>query len=239
MPDRICQRAGCGNLIRSSRRQDTRWCSRSCEGKARRAARRKARFEDEHGPADELLPVEDQSLAELHERASAPQHWADIDAGHVDDDLIEFSDEYDDDGLDDEQTARIRIMLDDEDQCRPLETWQRWKSYGRRHGTEDPGQTADRVERHKAAERAAGARRDANTTGRVQSRFDSRTAANVAGNGHQSRSLNARHVEQPPPMVQGFDFRNAPAIGHQGTVSGQRPGHADYAWDLGTTGFVY
>ena len=243
MSERVCQRPGCGNPIRSSRRRDVRWCSRSCEGKARRAARRKADFEDKYGIPDELLPVEAQGLAELHDRASVPQHWADIEAGHVDDDPIEFSDQYDvavyeHEHLDDEQNARYHAMFrEDGGQRAPRETWTRWRSYGRRHGVEDPAQTQDRIQRHMAAERAADARRDANTTGRVQSRHDPRTTGSVALRGTESRGLNLRHVEQPPLPPRGFDFRTAPAIGHQGRASGHDRRYGGSAWQM-RDGFI-
>jgi hypothetical protein len=95
VPDRPCQRPGCGRHIPAYKRRHARWCSRSCENKARRtAARLDVALEDYGGPG-ELLPEEHHSLAELHERAAPPQHWADIKAGHVDDDLLEFSDYHD------------------------------------------------------------------------------------------------------------------------------------------------
>lgn len=81
MSERTCQRPGCGRAIPSRKRKDARWCSRSCESKARRAAARKARFE----AAAELLPTESQ--VELHDRTGRPDHWDDLET--------EFSDEFD------------------------------------------------------------------------------------------------------------------------------------------------
>ena len=95
MPDRVCQRPGCGRAISSRRRKDTRWCSRSCESKAARAARRNAEFEAAHPGAAELLRAEDLSLDQLHARARPPARRAvdpvysdelDLDDDHPDDD---------------------------------------------------------------------------------------------------------------------------------------------------------
>jgi hypothetical protein len=86
MPERTCQRAGCGRQIPPRKRKDARWCSRSCESKARRAAARMARFEAANGSA-ELLGVESQSLGELYDRSGRPDHW--------DDPETEFSDAFD------------------------------------------------------------------------------------------------------------------------------------------------
>jgi hypothetical protein len=95
MAERVCQRPGCGRAIPSRKRRDTRWCSRSCESKARRAAARRAAFETPNPGAAQLSGAEDQSLLELYERAGRPRHWADIEAGNVDDELLEFSDYHD------------------------------------------------------------------------------------------------------------------------------------------------
>jgi hypothetical protein len=104
MPERTCQRAGCGRVIPSRKRKDARWCSRSCESKARRQAARRAAFEASNPGTGKLLREEGQSLGELHDRTRRPDHWDAIEAGQVDDDLIEFSDTYDvhDDGQDDD-----------------------------------------------------------------------------------------------------------------------------------------
>jgi len=112
MPERICQRPGCGRPIPSRKRQDARWCSRSCESKARRPAKRKADFEAANPGAAELLGAEDRSLAELHERATAPAHWADLEARRVDDGLAEFSDRYDVGVYEDQDDGHGRTVLD-------------------------------------------------------------------------------------------------------------------------------
>jgi hypothetical protein len=95
LPERVCQRPGCGRVISSRKRRDTRWCSRSCESKARRAAKRRAAFKDAHPEAAELIPAEEQSLTDLYARAAPPVHRADLESGHVDDDLLEHSDYHD------------------------------------------------------------------------------------------------------------------------------------------------
>jgi hypothetical protein len=228
----------CGEPMLSQRKR-ARYCGRRCKELAREARKR----------ASERLttlrrnhPFADVSLAELHERARPPQHRAG-------DDLLEYSDRYDagvydDDGLDDDedqvlvvddQGARIRSMLDDADPRTPRETRALWRTYGRRHGTEHPDQTTDRVERQQAAERAAGARRDANTGALVQSRHDPRTTGSVAHRGTESRRLNLRHADLPPMPPRGYDF-GAPsspnrASGHEGRYGGS-------AWAM-EDGFVY
>lgn len=181
----------------------------------------------------------DVSLADLYEQARPPQHWADIEAGQVDHDLDEVDDEYGVAGYehqDDEQSARIRSMFqEDTDQRTPGERWRKWRAYGKRHGTEDPEQTADRIERHRVAEVARTARRATETAGRVQTRFDPRTTSNVAQSARQSRALNVRHVEQPPMSARGFDFHGP----YRNDQAGQRSHYSDYAWDLRTTGFIH
>jgi len=86
MPERTCQRPGCGRPIPSRKRQDARWCSRACESKARRAAGRKAGFIAANPGAGELLHAEAQTLVSLHGNARAPRPWADIEAGRADPD---------------------------------------------------------------------------------------------------------------------------------------------------------
>jgi hypothetical protein len=220
----------CGEPLLSKRRR-ARYCSREHKELAREARKRAS---DRLTTLRRNHPFADVSLAELHAQSRPPR--PDIDAGHVDADLIKFSDEYDEDHQDDEQTARIPSMFDDEDQRTPRETWKLWRSYGRRHGTEDPAQAADRIQRHVAAERAADARRDANATGQVQSRFDQRTASSVVTRARESRALNLRHVERPPTHPQGYDFSRS-AVNRQGTVSGQER-YGGAAWQM-QDGFIY
>jgi hypothetical protein len=136
----------------------------------------------------------------------------------------------------DEQTERFRTLLqEDAGEHTPRETWKRWRAHGRRHGTEHPEATADRIERHRAAEAAKAARIDSSTGGRVQDRFDTRTAANVADNAMKSRRLNASHTDQPPLVSPAFSFEAEQVTGdfyRQGRPSGQRSRHADYAWQM-------
>jgi hypothetical protein len=84
------------------KRRDARWCTRSCESKARRQAARKAAFEAANPDAAELLRAESQSLAELHQRTGRSAHWDDIEAGRAGDDLaneIELEDQDDEVGI--------------------------------------------------------------------------------------------------------------------------------------------
>ena len=73
MSERTCQRPGCGNQIHSRKRRDARWCSRKCEGRATRAARRLGIELADYGKPEKLLPVGDQSLVQLHDRARPPR----------------------------------------------------------------------------------------------------------------------------------------------------------------------
>jgi len=179
-----------------------------------------------YGAAAELLPVEDQSLAELHERARPPRRW-----DEPDDDEPAWA----------ETDRRIRSLLTEDTPRTPRATWRRWRAYGKRHGTEHPEQTEDRVQRHQAAEAARTARIDAQAAGRVQDRFDPRTAPNVASSARQSRALNARYVDQPPMPAPRFDFQGESVSGGPygyGRASGQRPGRTGYAWNM-EDGFTY
>jgi hypothetical protein len=79
----------CGEPLISQRRR-AKYCSREHKELAREARKRASgRLTRLHGNH----PFADASLAELHEHASAPQHWAE--AGPVDGDLPEFSDYHD------------------------------------------------------------------------------------------------------------------------------------------------
>lgn len=237
MPERTCQRPGCGRAIPSRKRKDARWCSRSCESKARRAAARKVRFEAANPGAAELLGAEDRSLIDLYERARDDEH---------------------DVGLDDEHRAPYRpqkwveddgrfaaMLADDEGTVRshqtprsaPLDAWRRWRAAGRQNpGVEPREQQQDRIARQKAARDASMSRIDARVDGRVQDRFDPRTAPNPGRNGAASRRLNAAYVEQPPAWATSeFDFTNETIDGGpftRGRPAGQRNRSADYAWRM-------
>jgi hypothetical protein len=196
------------------------------------AARKRGRGREIH---ESLVTrgLTDQSLAGLHERAAGSAHRADDDHG------IHYGDaEREPDWA--ETDLRIRSLLTEDTPRTSRATWRRWRSYGRRHGTEHPEQTADRVQRHQAAEAARMTRIDSRTSGRAQDRFAPRTSGSVAQNGSQSRRLNARRVEQPPPAAsRGFDFQDQSFDGGPyGRGSGHRPGHADYAWRM-EDGFRY
>jgi hypothetical protein len=110
MPEKTCQRPGCGRQIPSRKRKDARWCSRSCESKARRAAARKVRFEAANPGSAELLGAEGQSLTDLYDGAGRPDHW--------DDPETKFSDEFDllhDDQDDEHQDDETGIVGGDGD----------------------------------------------------------------------------------------------------------------------------
>ena len=112
----------CGGPI-PKRRKDARFCSTS----HRVMAHRKAKREREIHASLVTRGLTDQSLAELHAQAGPPQHWADIEAGRVDPDLLEYSDH--DFGLDDddEQTARFHALVEEDAERKPR-TRGRWKT---------------------------------------------------------------------------------------------------------------
>jgi hypothetical protein len=182
MPERVCQRPGCGNPIRSSRRRDARWCSRSCEGKARRSAARRADFEAEHPGSAELLAVEDRSLAELHERARPPRPWADLEA----------EDAWA------EQDRRINAMLAEDRSHRHARSHKPlrrpWELF---RGVEDPRAAQDRGDRHRAEQRDVRARLTS-SPGQPESRFNDATRGAVASRGAESRQLNRRAAMRTP-----------------------------------------
>jgi hypothetical protein len=83
MADRPCQRPGCDRQIPSFKRRHARWCSRSCENKARRSAARLGVELENYGVAEQLLPEEVHSLAELHGKSSPPHQYVSPDAEYV------------------------------------------------------------------------------------------------------------------------------------------------------------
>ena len=159
-----------------------------------------------------------------------------VGTGVADESLSDMAGIYDEDQDDDEQAARFHQMVqEDAGQRTPRDVWRKWRTYARRHGTEHPEQTQDRIERHRAAEAAQTARIDRSTAGRIQDRFDSRTASTVATNARESRRLNVRHVDQPPVVSPGFDFTGESFDGgpyRQGRPAGQRSTTADYRWNM-------
>jgi hypothetical protein len=218
----------CGGPI-PKRRTDARFCSTS----HRVMASRKRKREREVRESLVTRGLTDQSLAELHDRARPPQHWSDdprvfSDYGDVPGD-VELAAEID------EQDKHFHALVQADADRTPRETWKRWRAHGRRYGTEHPAQTADRIERHRAAEAARMARIDQGTAGRIQDRFDARTSGNLAANANASRRLNARYTDQPPVMGRGFDFTGESFDGgpyRSGRPAGQRRTSSDYAWRM-------
>ncbi|MGH3401884.1 MAG: hypothetical protein ACRDRJ_05080 [Streptosporangiaceae bacterium] len=126
----------------------------------------------------------------------------------------------------------------------PRETWRTWRAYGRRHGVEHPGQTADRVGQHQAEQAARKDRAKAKAVASgPHDRFDARTTGNVAARASESRRLNQRHVDRPPIHdPQTYDFELPEQVDgsfyRQGRAPGQQARHSAYSWDL-ETGFRY
>jgi hypothetical protein len=206
--------------------------------------RKKRNLEQARASYSAVHPETDLNLTELYERAPLPRHRADdprnfSDFGDVPGD-VELAAEIDagtePEWEHDRHFARVvQEGQEGQEQRTPRETWRKWRAYGRRHVTEDPEQTQDRIHRHQAAEAARMARIDRATAGRIQDRFDGRTASSVASNANRSRALNMRHAEQPPVMSPRFDFQAESVNGgpyRSGRASGQRSGHADYSWNM-------
>jgi hypothetical protein len=230
-PTPRCANPACGDPFLPEQ-DGQKYCATRCREAAKK---RRQRFRLRRGKGGgELLDPQGTSVTR-----DDPRQYSDYDDLPDDFDLAA---EIDHEDQDDEQAARFHEMVqEDEDQRTPRETWKRWRSHGRRHGVEHPEATADRIDRHHAAEAARMARIDRSTGGRIQDRFDTRTSANVAQNAIQSRALNARHTEQPPVSSPAFDFTAEQVTGdfyRGGRPTGQRSSHGDYAWDLGTTGFI-
>lgn len=208
----------CGGSI-PSRRKDARFCSTSHRVMAHRKAKREREIHES------LVTRGLTDLVAFHERAAPPAHWADdprqySDFGDLPGDA-ELAAEFDDEHQGDERTRHFRTLVQEDAERTPRETWRRWRSHGRRHGTEHPEQAADRITRHRTADAAKTARIDRSTGGRIQDRFDTRTAVNVADNARQSRALNRGYVEQPPMSSPGFDFGES---FDGGPYRGGRPG---------------
>jgi hypothetical protein len=234
MPERTCQRPGCGRAIPSRKRRDARWCSRSCESKARRSAMRKAAFVAANPDAAELLGAEDQSLVDLYERVRDDEHEAQDDepAAYRPRKWVEDDERFAAIVADDEGTVRSQPP-----RSAPLDAWRRWRAESKRNpGVEPREQQADRVARQRAARDAQAGRIDAMWPGRVQDRHEPRTAANPGRMGAESRRLNAHYVETPPAWAAGeFDFTNETVDGGpftRGRPAGQRSRSADYAWNM-------
>jgi hypothetical protein len=200
MADRTCQRPGCGKLIRSSRRRDTRWCSRSCEGKARRAAERKTAFEAANPGAAELLSGEPQTLGELHERAGALAHRAGIDQ----DDDEHLDDDY---AAQDKRIHELLGMGDEGTSARaPRRSWLDVKRvYARNPGVELPAVIRERRERYAAGLRAIQARLTSSAD-QPEDRFNPVTQGVVARQAAESRRLNRRGAASVSVPPAGFVF---------------------------------
>jgi hypothetical protein len=229
--ERTCQRPGCDRAIPLRKRKDARWCSRSCEAKAQRAAMRRAAFEDEHGPVPsyDAEPgrvgsgvLANESLTELHARAARPPSAPELAVpGHGESDYAEdtrFSE------MAGQAVARPT----------PPGIMREWRAYGRRHGTEHPEQSWDRVQRQQAQADANRARDAHLVPHMAEDCFDRRTVGNVGRRGQESRRLNAGHQELGAFDAQEWDV---PEVIHYGAYTGMvrapAAGHdSDHAWNM-------
>jgi hypothetical protein len=148
----------------------------------------------------------DVSLAELHDRATAPAHW-DIDqddAGHLDGDYAA-------------QDKRIHELLGVDDEGAPARASRRsWpdlkRLYSRNPGVEQAGITSERTERYEAEQRAIQARLLA-SAGQPENRFNGATRGAVGSRGAESRQLNRRPSASIP----------APSVGQRYVFSAPEP----------------
>jgi len=228
MPERYCERPGCGRPIPSRKRQDTRWCSRSCESKAHRLATKRAEFAAAH--------PEEMSSYQAHVRGGSESRE---DLSPAPEERAEWA----------ERDAQLNKLLGVETQQREERrtrtgSWFSLKKLlSRNPGVEPPAITEARVERARAEQRAT-VQRLQSAPGRVQNRFDASTSGNVAQRGAESRKRNKVYATADPrPASQRdqYDFSNQTVDGGpfgRGRLSGQRPGHADYRWQM-TDGWTY
>ena len=234
----LCQRPGCGREIPPSRGQTARWCTRKCEGRAYRAAKLRGIPLADYPPSGELLPVgSTDTLSEAYERIQKrddPRAYDDFGdapgdvelAAEMDEDAGTYAGTFISAHPDD---IRINAMLRAEEGTArartPRDTWRHWRAYGKRHGTEHPAQTQDRLRRHQADQAARTRRIDAKTASAPQDRFDTRTSGYVATRATESRRMNARYVDRPPRHEpQEFELRGRADHGHllpAGTRSGR------------------
>lgn len=241
MPDRPCQRPGCGNQIPSRKRQDARWCSRKCEGRATRAAKRMGIGLADYVKGVSYSPVEDRSLAELHGKAGPPS-WRDdprnfSDYGDLPGDA-ELAAEFDDEHQGDERGQHFHEMVQaDAAQRKPRWSWFDLRQrYNQNPGIELPSITRERTERYRT-DQAAIQRRLRTSTGQPQDRHNAVTRDVVASRATESRRLNHHYATADPRPVpqQEFDFTAESFNGgpfRQGRPSGQRSANADYRWRM-------
>lgn len=234
MPDRTCQRPGCGKPIPSRKRRDARWCSRSCENKARRAATMLGIPLADFAMSGELLP-EEATLTEQYERGR--EHRAAQDPGE---DLREFSDFGMIPGDGDEQTTRFNQMIEADAARRvPRRPWAALRRmYAANPGIELPDITSERVERYRAEQAAIKARHKANP-GQPQDRHNPVTRATVATRATESRRLNKHYSTsdpRPPAQRQAYSWDEAEQATWDayrgGRARGQQSRHADVAWSM-------
>jgi hypothetical protein len=148
--------------------------------------------------------------------------------GHRDDDHVE-------------QDRRINDLMRQaaEAHTAPPRTRREWLAWGRRHGTEHPEQTWDRVAQQQSEADASRARIDQRYPYQAEDQYDRRTIGNMARRGQESRQLNA-HRAGPPRYLAAPDFDYVPSAeqvdgdfyrrGQSGR--GIRSLSSDYAWNM-------
>ena len=193
MSERACQRPGCDNLIPSRKRRDARWCSRRCEGRATRAAKRIGIELADYGKPEKLLPVGDQSLVQLHDRARPPREVTEEPAEVVPD---EFG--MTDGLLDDEPNAAwsMRVEMDQATnaiRARYASEIQHWQSVYRRNPGPAPKLTE--ITRKMQAE-----------IREIERRYYLQEARELAAADHASSRAQARAQERQRELVNMRDF---------------------------------
>ena len=231
-PTPRCANPACGDPFLPEQ-DGQKYCSTRCREAAKK---RRQRFRLRRGKGGgELLDPQG---------TSGPPDWRDDPRNFSD--YGDLPDDFDLAVEIDERDARFHEMVqEDAGQRKPRWSWSDLKQvYSANPGIELPAITKERTERYKA-DQAAIQRRLRNSPRQPQDRHNAVTRDVVASRATESRRLNHHYASADPRPVwqrQEFDFTAESVNGgpfRSGRPSGQRSQHSDYAWDLGTTGFVY
>ncbi len=232
-PTPRCANLACGSPFLPDQ-DGQKYCSARCR-EAMKKRRQRFRLRRGTHAGEQLVPP----------GTGVPKHWADLEAGRVDPDLIEHTDTYDARGQADDQTARVHALLRQDAARRvPRRPWGALKQvYSRNPGVELADITEERAERYRAQQKAVKARLRA-APGQVEDRFNPVTDPAVATRANGSRRLNkASATADPRPVAQrqSFSFEAEQATWDAyrgGRARGQQSRHAAYGWNM-DDGFRY
>ena len=195
-PTPRCANPACGSPFLPEQ-NGQKYCSTRCRETARK---RRQRFRLRRGrDAGELIVPPGTTVTS--DVGGEPAHLVDIEAGRVDPDLAEHTD----DGGQDEQDARAHAMIEADAARRvPRRPWTALKmAYSRNPGVELADITEERAERHQAEQRAVKARLRSSTM-QPQDRHNPVTHDAVATRATTSRRLTrARATADPGPCRNG------------------------------------